>query len=697
MSPTTSPRSRRSTEDDVVRYIIVVHGIGQQKKNETVRPVIQRFAQARSRERQMGDPVTLGTLASQLVQARAGDFTEALEERWVEFEGIPQRPYTPPEVPFVGRPTDHGRNLRFVDLHWASVTDNQFEAFGEPVAEWTRSLIDRLEIRRSVERQGPGRGADADQWINQWIQLLRTIRDGVLPLQKILRKRNPDLTDTIFNRFLGDVQLYGEYLATRGMAVRRFHTRLARLEAMHYEGERKTGRAPRDPAYIVIAHSLGSVMSFDALLCAHMRRDLDRDAILRMLPEYDRDPSAGETSEIAKAFPNLEWIRHVEAFVTLGSPIDKYLGLWSLNYEHLVPTNTGWVDEPLLKERRRIPHYNYCDEQDPVGHNLDVAYSPGALVERVFTCEEDIVYTRYSVPGVAHVGYWNDAHLFQRILYLTVDGGSKERANPVQWFSLWVYIKSLAWSYLMVPILGWLAASAVLIWALRAAQSGQTRALGVIVSLGALLVTCWLMRLIVEWREIVITRGRAAAELSGRQRTIRTLAQLVFRALVVVLPIVWLYLLIAAIGAMPLPSAEVLAKNAKDGPPLLPATVEALRELSRGASEWRHSIEQWTHLLWGPVAWALTSAWATLVGWMPRTGYIAMLWASVAWFFSGSWNRVDWAVAALVASAFGFLIGLWNLIVFARIRWTYRHGSKTMNFVDYVSSDPTRTREGGQS
>ena len=37
--------------EDTIRYIIVVHGIGDQRKNETVLNVVNRFAEARQAEK----------------------------------------------------------------------------------------------------------------------------------------------------------------------------------------------------------------------------------------------------------------------------------------------------------------------------------------------------------------------------------------------------------------------------------------------------------------------------------------------------------------------------------------------------------------------------------------------------------------------------------------------------------------------
>ncbi len=633
-----------------MRYIIVVHGIGQQRKNESVRPVIERFAQARSTSgREIGKPITLGLMAGQLQEAPVGDVGTALEEGWIEFEGIPQRADGREQRPFVGRRTkEPGTNLRFVDLHWSSVTDSRLKAFGEPVADWTRALIDRLEIR------------NAPKWIPQF---LRTMRAGVLPLQAVLRKRNPELAEEVFDRFLGDVQLYGEYQATRGMAVRRFHERMERLEADHYAKEKETnpGRPAREPRYVVIAHSLGTVMSFDALLFAHMKRSGFHEGALELLPEYDRNPS---TEEQDHHVPDLEWIRNVDAFVTLGSPIDKFLAFWWLNYEHLVERKeddrwADWVDPELLAMRqgsRKIPHYNYCDEQDPVGHNLDVAYSAGTVVEQIFSKQEDEVFTRYAVPGVAHVGYWTDSELFRRILDLTVDRRPLNEATPVAWFKWWTYVQALAWTYLLVPTLGFLAATTAAMWAVNGAQNFGTRMFWLLVSFGAFLFSCWLMRLMVEWREIVITRRRTS-NLPPGQLVARQVLERVFLALVVVLPFIWLYLLIAAVASFPTMS--------------LP---DAAASLVKSAASLRDNINAWMPWSWNPVS--------QLVTWIrTQIDSVELLKPFVA-----VWDT-NKRVLALVAGTYGFLIGTWNLLVFARIRWIFRHGAKALDFKNYVTRD----------
>lgn len=77
-------------DQQTTRYVVVVHGIGEQRKNETVLPVINRFAEARRADRfaaKPGNPLSLGILSTHLED---GD--------WIELDGIPREPNEPPGI-----------------------------------------------------------------------------------------------------------------------------------------------------------------------------------------------------------------------------------------------------------------------------------------------------------------------------------------------------------------------------------------------------------------------------------------------------------------------------------------------------------------------------------------------------------------------------------------------------------------------
>ena len=612
--------SDTTPNEEIVRYVVVVHGIGEQRKNETVLPVINRFAEAR-RGRvpsgRGGHPLSLGLLSAYREYGH-----------WIELDGIPRDPNEKVARPFIGRRLQHpsGRNLRFVDLHWADVMQGHYDSVGEDLDPWSTSLLQRLNSR------------EAPDWI---LEVIRSMRQGLIPAQKVLEMRLPWLSDKVFKRFLGDVQLYGEFGPTRGRGIRVFHDILAKLEQGH--GQRGCTGTPR---FTVIAHSLGSVLAFDALLLAHgVRQDegagLDGPAERYGLPGYGSKP---------EEYPSLDWIKSVDSLVTLGSPIDKFLVLWWLNYQHL--DKTDWLDPELVAYRKALPirHYNYCDEQDPVGHELDVAYSAPAVKE-VFgeRPEEQFVFTRYSAPGVAHVRYWTDSQLFARILDLAVDGIPKEEARPVNWFRLGTYFKALVASYLALPLLGWVAATFTMLWAMKPDIGWSVRLPLILSSLGILALTLWLMKLVVQWRQVMRSKRRQKPEaLPPRERRQRGLAVLFVRAVITVGPFLWAYLLVATILAA-IPSDEpapAFFRPAADLAAAVPAALGKVGEV--GIFAWKPKALQNLDL----------------------KAYFASL---------------------IVSLIFAFIIGLWNLIVFTQMKWKWTDSRMPMklDFGEYMRTDPS--------
>lgn len=457
---------------DRVHYIVVIHGMGEPREGETVLPVINRIAEARSAE--LGKIVRLSTkeniisLGKMLGQSR--------EKNWIEFKGIPSTLSSPcigcgcagdhaEEDAFLGEACDCGTNIRFADLWWGDITSDKFRQAGEPVNRWTRALVNRVDMR--MKRSQARQKSASEVWsfgIEAQLQaLLENLRKTLIPIQTALSFRFKGFSDLIFNRFLGDVQLYGEFAQCRLDASVRFHDRMQALHESHWKAEKTRFPNPeeqRAPVYHILAHSLGTIMSLDALVAAKRNR---------------RD-----------------WVSYVESYVTLGSPIDKFIMLWPENYTHLDdPKHPYWADfdwsDPDATGRK-IRHFNFCDEQDPVGHNLDLLHH-NTVVKTFFDLIEDKVYVRYPVVGKAHVDYWKDSDLFRHILNVTVDGkmpqqtasgkkslrqnvtGMVERlmrknttaktqnaneAWPVRWYSPEVYQQVMRISYTIIPLLFWI-------------------------------------------------------------------------------------------------------------------------------------------------------------------------------------------------------------------------------------------------
>ena len=212
---------------DTVYYVVVVHGIGEQKLNSTVTPVINRFAHVLSRanypktaEKDIKDLVSLGMVTSQTGHPRkAGEYlTFSQEQPWAEFDNI--RADGKMYDKFEAKPSTNGQNIRFTEMYWADILNENFEISGQPVATWAETLIARLENRNMIH----------ERWV---LMLLRQLHATLMLLYKLLVFQAPGIRRLIFDSFLGDVQVYGENPWVRGQAVGRFHNLFEKIEAYH--------------------------------------------------------------------------------------------------------------------------------------------------------------------------------------------------------------------------------------------------------------------------------------------------------------------------------------------------------------------------------------------------------------------------------------------------------------------------------
>ncbi len=372
----------------------------------------------------------------------------------------------------------------------------------------------------------------------------------------MLSVKTKSLADMIFDRFLGDVQLYGEFLPIRGKAVRRFHGLMNKIEREHIalhcpnhteEDKYRNGDDYIKPRYTIIAHSLGTVMSMDMLLYAHINKSIyERENIGKYdsLPfqEYATkmtDENARKADDTLKResiqwvleqngdYLGSRWIDNVANFVTLGSPIDKFLVIWWQNYQYLKYPN-------LFKDREnKIKHFNYCDEQDPVGHLLDF-FEKHTVYSKVFQKEEDIVYNRYAVPGKAHVDYWTDYELFYRIVRCCIDNKpvssfpitEKDKQNhPIQGnvpkeeltdrmlFDNFankkgVYDKVMWYCYGILPLLMTMLCSFLVIWVWEA-KSATGSGMAALALIGVAFLFRRLIKISIWWRQILKAKNES--------------------------------------------------------------------------------------------------------------------------------------------------------------------------------------------
>lgn len=467
-------------------YIVVVHGMGEQKLNATAYEVVHRFAEIRQDQKHQGNAHYANFLAAHLSTQSVR--LEGEGHHWSEFNGIEVNPAVPTGN-FDGLPVSNsnwaGKNFRFVDLHWAQILQGQTEkGFASSTEAWTGALLNRLD---------PQTGITPKEWLESWtLPVLHLIRETVIPIKKFLDFKYPELSQVVFEDVLGDIHLYGDYGQTRGRAVRHFHGVLDEIHLGDFidwckYGPHRGEMEYEPPSYTVIAHSLGSIMGFDALVYAftdfRIRRASTNDGgyspsfpfygytegqpeevqkwlgllselhtAWENLDESFRNQNAEETydrycnfidylhvTSPSKVVPPLFWRDQVKHFFTFGSPIDKFHVLWYQNYLHMglrktiqnsstplfpiVPWMNDWINPA---PGQKILHINLCDEQDPVGHHLGVAES-SINYNEIFDATQpvlfrDILFRRYGIPGLAHIDYWKDKKLFSGVLEI-IDAG----------------------------------------------------------------------------------------------------------------------------------------------------------------------------------------------------------------------------------------------------------------------------------
>lgn len=551
-----------------VHYVIAVHGIGQQIKNQTVLPVISQFAAVRHNHSEANPTLTLALLASQ-----------STDNNWVELAEIPAKPDSAlHDNPWQPKAADSpkGENIRFLDFVWSQVTDEDQAQVGESVKSWSGKLINRLQARRK-------QGVEALDWV---IDVMKTTQEGVLLIQKILNKYAFSMSHTVFTEFLGDVEMYGDFPNTRGKAVRLFHEFMEAVHNDHFK-EFKDQSEKVIPQYTIIAHSLGTVMTLDGIMYAHANsnsRSSDKvsagPSVVHFpgydgkafsntanLPSYMKGPSNQQ-------LPETDWVAYLSSYVTLGSPIDKFLALWTENYLHL--ESPGWIDGSLIKKRQdinrslgrndggKIMHFNYSDELDPVGFELNILQSTKSwnlLMENA----EDVVFARYPVPGLAHVEYWDDYEVMRRILDMAIDKRDKfslrvtssksdrttskseetlEKPDgcPVGWFKLKAYIKGLACTHVAVPFIGW-AVSVYFFQSFVDSISGGrlTQAiLPYLMLVATTYITDHVMKLLIMWRLVMSVSYRPSNPLQKEKW--RKYGEKIADAIVKGTPFLWLIL-----------------------------------------------------------------------------------------------------------------------------------------------------------
>ena len=267
-------------------------------------------------------------------------------------------------------PREPFERFAFSEVYWAKIprtaVDDKHTL--EESKKWARTIVERLRLRWQAKgKQGDCTDGDfrlVKQVLSEMIQTIAVI-DRICYLAERAGLFTFDLRQ-LLEDYLGDVQIVTEFGRDRMKILRAFRRVLEKAHSTHDNAE-----------IYIVAHSEGTVIAFLGLLNAFRQRERP------------------------------EWANKVRGLMTLGSPIDKHLVLWPELFGEGPPATVP--DEP-------IQWRNYYDRGDPIGFSLYDARAWLSLYGWTdvfaFTPQNDHGFTRYPLPGKAHIDYWTDDAVF---------------------------------------------------------------------------------------------------------------------------------------------------------------------------------------------------------------------------------------------------------------------------------------------
>jgi hypothetical protein len=378
------------------KIVVAIHGIGSQRRSDTIRSVARRFGDRSC------PPLPVMPLGFFSI-GKGGE---------VQLSRL--------DAP-KNDPLEH---VGFAEVFWADIprqvvsTDDTLEE----TKSWGASLVSRAHAAYNAKVRNP-------QLVPEDFNLAAGVIDEIVEtvsvmerLLTVLEKLGVFKFDLapLLRDYIGDVQIVTEFRYFRQKIVCRFHSALAQI--LKRFDEAYPGRTPE---IYIVAHSEGTVVSFLGLLEALAGKDI-------------RDADTGA------AIPT-DWVQFVRGFMTIGSPIDKHIVLWPKMWEGLGlrsrKEHDGRVvfdDEhgtPRLRLAQPIEWRNYYDFGDPIGFQLDTA----AAFLKKECCEafsfdpkrHDFGFSRYWLPGKAHNDYWGDAEVFGHFIQDVVMPPQVPTAAPV--------------------------------------------------------------------------------------------------------------------------------------------------------------------------------------------------------------------------------------------------------------------------
>jgi hypothetical protein len=361
------------------KIVIAIHGIGSQRRSDTIRAVAQRFG---SRSCPPVPVMPLGFF-------QIGKVGEVHVSRLDTSEDDPLS------------------RIGFAEVFWADIPRKVAKAEDtlEESKAWGASVVSRARAAylREVENPllKPEDFALAGGVVEEIVEAIGVMENLLLVAEKagvFKFDLGPLLRD-----YLGDVQIVAEFKLYRDEIVYRFHRAMTQIVQRFW-----TAYPGATPELYIVAHSEGTVVSLLGLLQALSSANVC-------------DPDDEQTAPIST-----DWIQYVRGLMTIGSPIDKHIVLWpNLWTQWQVQSREepngavillGGDGKERLRLRQRIKWRNYYDFGDPIGFKLETAVeylkSKQCVAFEFSSDRHDFGFSRYWLPGKAHNDYWADSEVF---------------------------------------------------------------------------------------------------------------------------------------------------------------------------------------------------------------------------------------------------------------------------------------------
>jgi hypothetical protein len=475
--------------------VLVVHGIGEQKRFEFLETIASNLYRALRR-----DPRRRAKAYIEL--CRADQITRGADaaENWRT---------APPAIVGWQVPAGEGIEVQFREVYWADLDlpaswRGTFKLLGWALGISGLRFFTDPAVGPAAEHGMCEPSYARKGWARLWVRtrlflvslLFFYIVISVFLLDWLLLRRVSLFNDfrKLVHNYLGDVKLYQDWfvrnedrLETVGKKSRvTIRGRMIRALVATAAQVYKDRQSEKLDGYYILSHSLGTVVAFNGLMetALALPNYLSREEWTALPTKLkQRSPTSAPKMQMPARPPWLKardaihrgrLLDGLQGFVTIGSPLDKFAALWPCIVR---------INGQALGARRRVPWINVTDLQDIVGSSIDL-FDPCPPAQGIGGLEKtEVGWADQLTLASAHTSYWTAKRRAQRPdrliekLLSWFEGNAFERpqdrippalAKLIYWASLIVlpalillgFVSLLWWlrvEYLPFPYIGYMS------------------------------------------------------------------------------------------------------------------------------------------------------------------------------------------------------------------------------------------------